>query len=67
VPEGLLPFFLANPHQFPGAGQPAQEPTKVTVEMYDSVIRQTEYQIETLKAHIDFLGKKRDKLKETEK
>jgi hypothetical protein len=62
VPEGLLPFVLTMPHQY--NANPSKEDTqKVSVEMYDSMIQQAEYQIDMLKAHVESLNKQRERLK----
>lgn len=60
--EGLLPFILTMPHQF-NANLSNEEAKEASLEMYDSMIRQAEYQIDMLKAHVDSLNKQRERLK----
>ena len=61
--EGLLPFILNSPHQY-NVGYLSENP-KITVQMYDNLIQQAEYQINMLKAHVESLHKMKESLNES--
>lgn len=66
VPDGLLPFILSTPHQFAGSLS-NEETKKLSVEMYDTMIQQAQYQVDMLNAQVGALTKQRDQLRaETE-